>query len=75
METRKTIVIIDDSGALLNRLQQLFSADSDIRIVASTSAKDDWADKLHVDDYLIIINEDGLKTSMKQLVDNIKHRF
>lgn len=71
----KHIVVIDDNGAQIQRIQDVLSADSDILVVGATSDDHDWKQKITIDDYLVIVNKTDLKQPVQQLVDHLKTYF
>ena len=74
-EKKKNIVIIDDNGDVLGRMVRAFGNESDVCMKGCTSKRADYDSKLHVDDYLIVINETRIETDLNELVSYLKNRF
>lgn len=74
MDKKKNIVVIDDLGNLLHLLTLSFIDNSSIQLVRTSSDLESVNKTLGLEDYFIIVNEDGLKNDITELVKHLYDR-
>lgn len=74
MDKKKNIVVIDDLGDLLHLLTLSFIDNSSIQLVRTSSDLESVNKTLGLEDYFIIVNEDGLKNDITELVKHLYDR-
>ncbi len=71
----KNIIVIDDVGDVFESVSGLFKDDLEIKILHSKSNLVDLKKSLKRDAYMILINEDDLKSDLNQLFESIKNHL
>lgn len=71
----KNIIVIDDAGDVFGSVSGLFKDDLEIKILHSKSNLVDLKKSLKRDAYMILINEDDLKSDLNQLFESIKNHL
>ena len=74
MIKKKNVVVIDDQGDLLHLLTVSFIDNPTIQLVRTSSELDAVNQALGLEDYFIIVNEEGLKNDITQLVKRLHAR-
>ena len=74
MIKKKNVVVIDDQGDLLHLLTVSFIDNPTIQLVRTSSDLDAVNQALGLEDYFIIVNEEGLKNDITPLVKRLHAR-
>ena len=74
MIKKKNVVVIDDQGDLLHLLTVSFIDNPTIQLVRTSSELDAVNQALGLEDYFIIVNEEGLKNDITPLVKRLHAR-
>ncbi|MBR2193258.1 MAG: diguanylate cyclase [Bacteroidaceae bacterium] len=69
MGVKKRILLIDDTQEIADAMREAFTADSDVELICSSSARNHLRKVLHYDYYIIYIHHDGLVADLHNLVD------
>lgn len=76
MNRQKNIIVIDDKGDLYQSLLETFKNDGAvISLMRCGSSIEVLREKMGIEDYLIVINEDGLATDIRELVTFLRNRL
>ena len=74
MNKKKNVVVIDDRGDLFHLLTLSFIDNPAIQLVRTSSDTEELDKTLILEDYLIIVNEEGLKADITELVKGLHVR-
>ena len=74
MNKKKNVVVIDDRGDLIHLLTLSFIDNPAIQLVRTSSDTEELDKTLILEDYLIIVNEEGLKADITELVKGLHVR-
>ncbi|MBR5715787.1 MAG: GGDEF domain-containing protein [Bacteroidales bacterium] len=74
MNKKKNVVVIDDRGDLTHLLGLAFIVNPTIQLIRTSSDTDELDKTLLLEDYLIIVNEEGLKADITELVKGLHVR-
>ncbi len=70
----KNIIVIDDNGDLVELLTKAIHDNETVLFIQASSEIDKLDDLLGIEDYLILINEDSLKSDIRDLVGYLYNR-
>ena len=70
----KNIIVIDDNGDLVELLTKAIHDNETVQLIQASSEIDKLDDLLGIEDYLILINEDSLKSDIRDLVGYLYNR-
>lgn len=70
----KNIIVFDDNGDLVELLTKAIHDNETVRLIQASSEIDKLDDLLGIEDYLILINEDSLKSDIRDLVGYLYNR-
>ena len=59
MGVKKRILLIDDTQEIADAMREAFTADNDVELICSSSARNHLRKVLHYDYYIIYIHHDG----------------
>ncbi len=74
MIKNKNIIVIDDNGDLVELLTKAIHDNETVQLIQASSEIDKLDDLLGIEDYLILINEDSLKSDIRDLVGYLYNR-
>ena len=74
MNKKKNVVVIDDRGDLFHLLTLSFIVNPTIQLIRTSSDTDELDKTLLLEDYLIIVNEEGLRADITELVRGLHVR-
>ena len=74
MDKKKNVVVIDDLGDLLHILTLSFIDNPMVQLIQTSSGIEDVNKTLGLENYFIIVNEEGLKNDITQLVKYLHAR-
>lgn len=74
MTKNKNIIVIDDNGDLVELLTKAIHDNETVQLIQASSEIDKLDDLLGIEDYLILINEDSLKSDIQDLVGYLFNR-
>ena len=74
MDKKKNVVVIDDLGDLLHLLTLSFIDNPTVQLIQTSSDIEDVNKTLGLENYFIIVNEEGLKNDITQLVKYLHAR-